>query len=220
MQPLHPTSPAPALTQDSPILAALRRKISHAVHQGHYTTALALLNQLLRQQPASALDYNNRGFIQLQLGNFHAALRDLKTALHLDPTLDSAYNNRGNCYAQQRRFTLALWNYHQALAHNPHNHRARLNLGITLRDMDLPGLALENFEALIDQGQLTLHAQAERGRTHQLMGHWNWAMADYRNTWTQVMACLEQKPNPSLQSLRANLERWMDELVEAATIVP
>lgn len=214
MQPLYPTPQPSALTPECQGLAALRRKASQAVRQGRYTAALALLNQIVRQQPDSALDYNNRGFIQFQLGHIPAALQDLTTALRLDPSLDSAYNNRGNCYAQQRRFSYALWNYHQALAHNPHNHRARLNLGITLRDMGLPALALENFEYLIAQDHLRLHAQAERGRTHHVMGHWNWAMADYRKTWTQVMEQLAQQPTAPLQPLRANLERWMDEFVE------
>ncbi|MGA1625280.1 MAG: tetratricopeptide repeat protein [Prochlorothrix sp.] len=208
MQPLDPT-PNLALSPTSHSLPSLRRKVADAVRQGNYTTALALINQILRQQPSSALDYNNRGFIQFHLGNYTAALQDLNTALRLDRSLDSAYNNRGNCYAQQYRFTHALWNYHQALAYNPHNHRARLNLGITLRDMGLARLALENFEYLIVQGQISLHAQAERGRTHHVMGHWNWAMADYHQVWNQLL----EQSDLSFHPLRHSLERWMDELV-------
>ncbi|WP_017713535.1 tetratricopeptide repeat protein [Prochlorothrix hollandica] len=214
------TTPTPHLcpwVSPSPqSVGTLRQEASAAVRHGDYGTAIDVLTQVLQQQPHSAMDYNNRGFVYLKLGQEAAALADLNQALALDPSLDSAYNNRGNYYAQQGRLTQALNDYHQALSHNPHNDRARLNLGITLRDMGLHRLALENFNALIAFDKLPAHAYAERGRTHYLAGHWNWAMGDYHT----ALAALGDPTLGNLGGLHHRLMTWIAEFgLESAEVV-
>ena len=73
-------------------------------------------------------------------------------AIALDPKLDSAYNNRANCHIARGNLAAALVDYEIALDFNPTNLRARVNQGITFRDLGLYDLAIENFDLALFLG--------------------------------------------------------------------
>lgn len=190
----------------------LRSYALQLAHQGDYTEAIALLNQLIDNHPYNAIDYNNRGLIYFQSGECQKAMGDYNTAMQLNPNLASVYNNRANCYAACGELTTALSDYDRALDLNPHYVRAWINRGITLRDLGEYKDAIDNFEIALLFGQLEANIWAERGRTYHLWGDWNCAIADYYRALTYI-ASWETNDHASGYRLRLQIENWLDELL-------
>lgn len=189
----------------------LRRSAREKAQQGDYATAVVILTRLIDRHPADAVNYNNRGLIYFQSGQMEKAIADYNTALQLNPHLDSAYNNRANYYASLGQLVEAIADYEQAIDLNFGNIRARINQGITFRQMGLYELAIENFDfALVLGKHLIGHIYAERGRTYHLQGEWNSAIADYRRA-------LKELPSSDLDlRLRSRVETWLNELLQLA----
>jgi tetratricopeptide (TPR) repeat protein len=186
----------------------LRTSAHRKAKQGDYTAAIALFDQLIRRNPTSAVDYNNRGLIYFQSGQRQKAIADYNKAIQLNPQLDSAYNNRANYYASNGQLAEALTDYEQALDLNPGNIRTWINQAITFRELGLYDLALENFDMALILGCLEDHIYAERGRTYHLRGDWNCAIADYQRALTQL-------PRSGASGrLHRKVEMWMSQLLE------
>jgi tetratricopeptide (TPR) repeat protein len=159
---------------------SIRNLIAEKVEAGSYAEAIELLTQMIRRNPDSAIDYNNRGLMYMRQGQYAAALADLNLAIDLNPELDNAYNNRASCHAQLGNTNAALDDYEIALDINPANIRAWINQGITFRELELYDLAIENFDiALALDKKYQGRIYTERGRTHHIRGDWNCAVADY-----------------------------------------
>ena len=187
----------------------LRASVEEKAAQGNYAVAIALLNQLLKIRPNSAMDYNNRGLMHFRNNQIVEAFTDLTKALAIDPKLDSAYNNRANCHAAQGNLGEAISDYDIALDLNPGNVRAWINQGITFREMGMYELAIENFDiASILGNSLQERIYGERGRAYHLRGDWNCAVADYQ----QAIALLSVKQD--LSKYREKVKNWLSELLD------
>ena len=186
----------------------LRASLRENVHHKNYAVAIALLTELIHNNPHSAKDYNNRGLMHFKVGKYDQALEDYNQALSLNPRLDSAYNNRANCHAQQGDLAAAIADYDAALDFNPANLRAVINQAITFRQLGLYAQALENLDIALFLGRrLKGRIYLERGRTYHLRGDWNCAVADYKRA-------LENLPkNDSHEHQRRQIEAWLDELL-------
>lgn len=190
----------------------LRATVEEKAAQGHYAVAIALLNELIKIRPDSAMDYNNRGLMHFRNNQLVEAFADLTRALSIDPRLDSAYNNRANCHAAQGNLDEAISDYDVALDLNPGNIRAWINQGITFREMGFYKLAIENFEiALVLGNSLQERIYGERGRAYHLRGDWNCAVADYQ----QALTLLVSKEDSS--KYQAKVENWLSELLAPLT---
>lgn len=187
---------------------SLRTLANSKVKQGDYSSAIALLTQLINLNPTSASDYNNRGLLYFQSGQPYKALFDYNQALRIDPTLDSAYNNRANYYASVGQLAEALTDYEQAIDINPGNIRTWINQAITFRDLGLYDLALENLDMALMLGCLEDHVYAQRGRTYHLRGDWNCAISDYQ----KALKCLPK--SASSDSLGEKVENWINDLLQ------
>jgi tetratricopeptide (TPR) repeat protein len=185
----------------------LRALVSYKAQNGDYTSAISLLNQLLSYHPDSAIDYNNRGLMYFYQGKFDQALTDYNRAIALNSRLDSAYNNRANCYVAQGDFVEALQDYEVALDLNPRNLQARINQGITFRELGLYDLAIESFDlcSLLAK-RLKDRIYGERGYTYYLRGDWNCAIADYYRSLQQPAK------TPSQQQYRHKILSWLSQL--------
>ncbi len=188
----------------------LRTLVKAKTLQKDYIAAIALLTQIINHNPASAVDYNNRGLMYFESGQMTKAIADYNTALQLNPQLDSAYNNRANYYAAQKLWAKAIADYEMALDLNPVNIRAWINQGITFRELGEYSQALDNFEFALHLGQLTGTIYAERGRTYHLLGDWNCAIADYRRAFALL------SPTDCAKT-RARVEKWMHDLLNSPT---
>lgn len=193
------------ITQSS---ESLRASAHNKVKRGEYVEAIALFTQLISRNPESANDYNNRGLIYFQLGKTEQAIADYNYALLLNPELDSAYNNRANYYVSFGQLAEALTDYEKALDLNPGNIRSWINQGITFRELGLYDLALENLDMALILGGLEDYIYAERGRTYELRGDWNCAIADYQ----RALNILQH--SGAAGRLRRKVQTWMNQLLE------
>jgi tetratricopeptide (TPR) repeat protein len=119
----------------------------------------------------------------------------------------------------------ALFDYETALDLNPINTHARINQGITFRELEMYELAIETFDLALQFDQMLNrssttetttaiagHIYAQRGRTSHLAGDWNYAVADYR----RALAVLAPSSNALLdvsQRLRLQVRGWLRELL-------
>ena len=187
----------------------LRASVEEKAAQGNYAVAIALLNELLKIRPNSAMDYNNRGLMHFRNNQIVEAFTDLTKALAINPKLDSAYNNRANCHAAQGNLDEAISDYDLALDLNPGNVRAWINQGITFREMGMYELAIENFDiASVLGNSLQERIYGERGRAYHLRGDWNCAVADYQ----QAIALLSVRQD--LRKYREKVKIWLSELLD------
>lgn len=209
-EPLSQTPPASSLSQvDRDIL--LRQQALNAAQKGRCAEAIAIFTQLIKRNPNSATDYNNRGLVYFQSGQREAALEDYNYAIDLNPRLDSAYNNRANYYAAEGDFLEAILDYDTAIDLNPGNVRAWINQGITFRDLKMYERAIECFDLALCMGRLEGHIYAERGRTYHLWGDWNYAVADYE----RAIAHLPSGSSSANLANRLGLQvgAWLEELL-------
>lgn len=206
-------------------LALLRQSALELAQQKQYAKAIALFNVLIETNFGNASDYNNRGLIHFQSGNPVRALVDYNHALKLNPRLAKVYNNRANCYAALGQLEAALLDYEMAIDLNPTDIRARINQGITFRDLELYDQAIESFDLslqlieLLDGSShieeslspLAGHIYAERGRTHHLAGDWNCAVADYHRALAYLPITKAQVDLS--YRLRQQVVGWLEELL-------
>jgi tetratricopeptide (TPR) repeat protein len=202
----------PNLEEESVKPDCVRSSAWAKAQQGDYTSAIALLNQLIDRHPYNAINYNNRGLVYFQSSQLNQALADYNTAIQLNPHLASAYNNRANYYAACGRLTAALTDYDKALDLNPNYVRAWINQGITLRDLGQYDQAIENFDIAGMLGPLKGHIYAERGRAYHLWGEWNCAICDYRRALTQLPLKVALSSD-SASRLRLQVETWLNHLL-------
>lgn len=203
----------------------LRQKALYEIKQGNYTAAIDLFSLLIERNPQNVTAYNNRGLLYFQNGQFSRALADYNDALQLNPKLAKIYNNRANCYASMGQPMEALFDYERALDLNPANTHARINQGITFRELEMYEHAIETFDLALQFDQMlngsraaesttsiSGHIYAQRGRTSHLSGDWNYAVADYRR------ALLALSPNTTAlldvsKRLRLQVKNWLNELL-------
>ena len=105
---INPNNSADFLTQGE-LLYAL----------GQYRGSLESLNEAVelrkvQKLPDSALLYNNRGFVQLELRQYELALEDIETAIRLDPSYTPAWRNKGLVLEEVGRDEEALDAYDKA----------------------------------------------------------------------------------------------------------
>ncbi len=86
--------------------------------------ALDHWSQEIRKNPSVAQNWNNRGTMWKNKGEFDRALKDLSEAVRLEPTFASAYLNRGNVWYEKNDFDNALKDYAVAIRLDPSNPNA------------------------------------------------------------------------------------------------
>ncbi|MBF2029192.1 MAG: tetratricopeptide repeat protein [Oscillatoriales cyanobacterium C42_A2020_001] len=201
----------------------LRQQAMDKAQQGDLSQAIALFSQLIQYNPRSASNFNNRGLLHFRNGQLESSLADYNRALILNPRLAKVYNNRANCYAAMGNFQAAIADYETAIDLDPTDIRARLNLGITFRQIGLHDLALENFDLTLQFSQflsatdtdgipaaLEGHLYAERGRAYHLMGDWNCAIGDYHRALARLP--VSGSSNVSCR-LRSQVKGWLNDLL-------
>jgi predicted Zn-dependent protease len=219
----RPTGQRPASQLSQPDQDCLLRQQSlAAARQGNYTAALAGLTRLLERHPHSAKDFNNRGLVYLQAGQPAAALADYNRALEINPKLASVYNNRANYYAAQNQLAEAILDYETAIDLEPTNIRAWINQGMTFRDLGMLSQAIENFDQAFyiyqlvrrdtsETALLECHLYAQRGRTYEIAGDWNCAIADYHTAL--VLIARNETPSNLIDRLHSQVNEWLGELL-------
>lgn len=111
-------------------------QVSKLLEENKVEEALALVNQLLEQNPDSAPLYNLLARIYGEKkGNTDAAIPYLNKALELDPNFVSAYENLGIAYATKGNFPKALELLQKALELDPENRHVMNNIAMLYGNM-------------------------------------------------------------------------------------
>lgn len=207
------------------VRSVFERQAIEAARRGDYQRAIGMFNQLIEQDATNALAYHNRGLAHFHIRQFTAAMADYTTALQLNPRLGKAYNSRGNCCAAMGDLIHAIIDYEAAIDLNPLDLQAWINRGITFRELKLHEIALENFDLALEFSQLLNqteskeaiallegHIYAERGRTHDLSGDWNWAVSDYQQA-LNTLPPSDQLGKPLSHRLRLQVNQWLNALL-------
>lgn len=202
----------------------LRQQAMDSAQQGDLATAISLFTQLIHFNPNSASNYNNRGLLLFQNGQPQQALLDYHRALTLNPRLGKVYNNRANCYATFGSLNAAIADYEMAIDLDPTDIRARLNLGITLRQLRCYEDAIEQFDLALQCHQFLIltntvspstdiegRIYAERGHTQHLAGDWNCAIADYHRALEHLPLSGAGLHSPA--RLRTQVRTWLHSLL-------
>lgn len=199
----------------------LRQQALFAAQRGSFAMALEGLNVLLDRYPKSAPDFNNRGLVHFQAGNWAAAIADYDRAIEIDDDLANAYNNRANYYAAKGDPFAAVADYQTAIEIDPSNVRAWINQGITFRELHMHIPALDNFEQALDLVEeeqdlthyvfLSAHIFAERGRTNHLLGDWNCALSDYYEAIAHIN---HESQTTAYPPLWWQIDSWLSELLQ------
>lgn len=180
-----------------------------AMRLGEYELALNCLERLIDIEPKQAKHYSNRGIVHQYQRQWAAAIAAHNQALALDRTLESAYINRAKCYTAQGDWFSAINDYDRAIDINPTGISARILQGMLFRQIRAYEDAIVCFELgmAFEPGHPRLYA--ERGRTHHLRGHWNWAMGDYRRAMELLKSLNCDRTSPKIAGLIAT---WVHEL--------
>ena len=192
-------------------LLLLRKRAKREAQQQNYAAAVQIFNQLIAHEPDRADHFGNRGLMHYNLKHYEQALADYNRALSINPEQDQVYNNRANLHATQQNWLDALDDYDEAIDINPLNIRARLNQAVTLREMGAYDEAITCLDIAMFFRPDSANLYAERGRSYQLQGHWNCAIADYN----RALELTQQSNESNLEKtdrINKKVIRWMNSL--------
>ncbi len=134
----------------------LFQKAKLAEAKGNYPKALALYNQLIKQNPHYAAAFTNRAVVWERMPAKNAAEKaknrtfaekDYLQALELNPNQAETYNNLGALYMDINRNADAIAFFSQAIDKNPFYFRAFMNRGTAYSKVGRFTEALQDFSA-------------------------------------------------------------------------
>lgn len=142
-----------AIDSSNPADTMLAGELNFAL--GKYDLALTSLDTAveMRQQQNlanSALLYNNRALIKLELGQLEAALADVEQAISTDNNFAPAYRNQGLILESLERNEESLAAYDRALELDPEDYNAWTNMGFTLYKLQRTDEAKQAFERALE----------------------------------------------------------------------
>jgi tetratricopeptide (TPR) repeat protein len=122
------------------------------VAKGDYENAIALFDQalasnttILKKTDALLYLYRDKGYAQIQLGNYTGAIATLDAGIGLYPKDAMLWNNRGLALEKLGKTQDALAAYDKAVSFDRNYTRAHVNRGILLTQMGRYSEAVEAF---------------------------------------------------------------------------
>ena len=106
--------------------------------------------QQIHKNPKNAKNYDERGIIYKEKGEYDLAIADYTKAIQLDPKYDYAYNGRGIAYYNKKQYDLAIADYTQAIKLDSKNKYAYNNRGFAYKDKGIKNQAIRDFKKVIE----------------------------------------------------------------------
>ena len=94
-------------------------RLRDVAREPNQVKARAELDELIREAPAFAEAYNQRGIVHFRLEQFDRSAADCEAALKLNPNHFGAQAGLGQCYLRMRKHRAALRAFKVALRINP-----------------------------------------------------------------------------------------------------
>ncbi|MBO0351003.1 serine protease [Phormidium pseudopriestleyi FRX01] len=132
--------------------------------------------------PSAARDYNLRGMVRLDGGNYTAAIADFTLALERNPDPDDAHNayfNRGNARIRNGDRPGAIADWTEAIKSKPNDARPYYNRGLAYDQMGNWQEALADTNQAIQLDPTNEKAYLVRGNAKAELGDPTGALADY-----------------------------------------
>lgn len=165
------------------IIRGLEEKFGIALreHQaGHCEQAVALYEEILRENPRHAGAWHLLGVAFQQRGDFEAAVRDITKALSLDDSKAIYHNNLGVSLRALGRREKAADAYRRALAINPNYADALSNLAVVLHESGEDEVPLELLRKALLLAPGHRDATFNLANLYQDLGRLSEAIATYR----------------------------------------
>ena len=121
----------------------------NAVRQ--FEAALELFNQLVEEEPGSALAHYFKGFSYFGMNDINSARTAIFKAVELDTAFVRARLLLAEIYLRNRDFVLAQDQATQVLLTRPRNYQAWLILGNTYMYQNKIAEAIDTFKSLIEK---------------------------------------------------------------------
>jgi tetratricopeptide (TPR) repeat protein len=136
--------------------------------------------QILSQ--LTAIDYNNRGFVKIESGDYQGAIADFNQAIKLQPDYATAYNNRGLLKMGAEDNQGAITDFNQAIKLQTDYALAYNNRGILkMKSRDNQG-AITDFNQAIKSNPDYATAYNNRGISKYNLGDNQGAISDFRQS--------------------------------------
>ena len=101
------------------------------------------------KDPVTAEDFNNRGRLFIETGEYDAAFADFDKAIEIKPRFAAAFNNRGSIHFRKRAFDRAIADFNQAIAYEARDPVFYWNRAHAYDEMDANDQALGDYEQVI-----------------------------------------------------------------------
>lgn len=110
--------------------------ISMLVADGHFDTAIADADDLIREAPRFAEVYNQRAIAYIQTKRYKESILDCERVLKLNPLHFGAWAGKGQCFLALEKPAKALEAFRQALEINPNLTNVRESIQVLERSME------------------------------------------------------------------------------------
>ncbi len=143
--PQFPTSGAPG--SGSPLHEA-----QTLIQQGQLEQAKAILDEVVRRDPANVDAYELLGIVYTSEKDFVHAHEAFDQALKIAPNSKTTHNNLGNLYVAEGKLDLAQKEFASVLRAAPADRDANYNLGLLLMAKGKPLEAIQHFQSVRPPG--------------------------------------------------------------------
>jgi len=147
---------------------------------GVWSGSVELWNYVIKQEPETALAYNNRGQAFLEKGELDDALADFNKVIALNQSYETAYNNRGIILSKTGQLDKAMEDFDRAIALNPSYDEAYNQKGIIFGEKEQFDKAIDNFNRAIDLNPFHSRAYFNRGYVYLKRGDVESAVQNFR----------------------------------------
>lgn len=159
--------------------ADLIRDAGEARRNGHYGTAVELLNRAVEAEPKHKTAWNDLGLTYLDDRQDKLAINAFQKQIEVDPFSEYAFNNIGRVYLRQRNYEEADKWFKKQIEIQPLDKYAHSNLGTSLIEQHKYDQAIPELEKAASITPDNSGPQINLGRAHLHLGQNEKAMAAF-----------------------------------------
>lgn len=159
--------------------ADLIRNGNEARKNGHYGTAIDLLNRAVEAEPKSKKAWNDLGLAYLDDQQDNLAINAFQKQIEVDAFNENAFNNLGRVYLRQRKYPDADKWFSKQIEVQPLDKYAHWNLGVSLTEEHKYDDAVAELEKAASITPDNSNVQVSLGRAYLNLGQDDKAMAAF-----------------------------------------
>lgn len=127
----------------------LRKRGNAEMKEGHYKSAIDLLNQAVEADPKSGQGWNDLGLAYMGSKQDDLAIRSFQKQIEIDPHHPYASNNMGRVYLRERKYDDAIECFKKQIEITPQDKYAHANIGYTYMEQHKYQEAIPELEQAV-----------------------------------------------------------------------